>query len=246
MKKFLKGLGVVLVGIFMLATLGLNYLCLEGIYAFGNTMAEFMSIVEIGLTNFKEFSTGQKSPDLYYFESLVKANLVIINTTAKYKGSGTLVKVNGIVYVLTCGHLTKDLTDTLVVETETGKKVKLNLLKIDKETDLAVYSISDYGNIVPLELSDVEAKLGSVVYAVGNPGNFNDIITEGIICGTLSEGYLFTNKVFHGNSGGALIYKGKVTGVVIATISLKSGKDFEVYSVAVDLKKIKNFMTGVL
>lgn len=190
---------------------------------------------------------------------IIRANLVIKNISAGTKGSGTHIKVAEKSYILSCAHMVHEEDDLFcAVDTETGDFYKIYLTKIDKDNDLALFSFEVKEDLPYLEIAEYYPALGDKVFAVGNPGYLSDIITEGIIASHnyLWNQYLTTNKVFHGNSGGALIYNNQLVGVVIAYKKLYQfnyssdypnydvqDESFVLYTVVVDLETIKDFLS---
>ena len=54
-----------------------------------------------------------------------------------------------------------------------------------------------------------------------------------------------TNKIFYGNSGGAIVYRNRLIGVVT---EFRMGLDFPMivnYAYAVDLETVKEFLAGI-
>lgn len=202
-------------------------------------------------------------PPLY--EQLQEANYMLTNTTVGVLGSGTLIKIKDKYFILTCAHLTNKETDFIWAEnTISNNTYPLQLIKIDKKNDLAIYRIyinmfEDEKNIIYCDLGEEEPKVGENVYAIGNPSGWEDILTSGIIAKKDNNTYLFTAPIFFGNSGGALIYKGKIAGVNIAMLSsiqyMGIQGDFLQgffpyfqdigFGVSVRLKIIKKFLEGI-
>ena len=94
-------------------------------------------------------------------------------------------------------------------------------------------------------VSDEFPKEGSEIAVIGNPDGLKDIITNGVISEIREYDYLLTNKVYRGNSGGAIIYKGKIVGVInmILTFFEELTPPIIVnYSMGTNLKSIREFL----
>ena len=90
---------------------------------------------------------------------------------------------------------------------------KVNLLKIDRTKDLALFQLENSDKCVPMEISKIR-NTGQQVYAIGNTSNQGVSISEGIITKSnvhietknISMNMIATDAFFaEGNSGGALI-----------------------------------------
>ncbi len=178
-------------------------------------------------------------------EDIKKANLYIINVTKYYLGSGSHIKIGNKSYVLTCAHLMDNSEDHLWVSINEDI-FPLKLIKIDNHYDLALYRIHTSMKDYPyLEISNEYPKEGSEIVVIGNPAGVEDVITDGIIAKIEKDRYIFTNKSFFGNSGGSLLYQGKIVGVVVSTSVYYEYPVFVNYGQAVKLKVIKRFMEDI-
>lgn len=192
----------------------------------------------------KELKT-KKRINLDNVEEIKKANVLLYNTTAGFDGSGSHIVIKDKHYILTCAHLVKDEEDFVWVVLDEGSWHPLGLVKINKSKDLALFEIFMVDNLPYLEISDEFPKEGSEVVIIGNPADLTDIITDGVIAKVKNKGYLFTNKIYFGNSGGAILYKGKIVGVVN-----KIGVHYQLpvivnYGYGVRLEIIKEFLGGI-
>lgn len=152
--------------------------------------------------------------DLDNVENIKQANFGIYNTTAGIQGSGSHIKILEHHYILTCAHLIKDEKDFIWAVGDDGNMRPLGLVKINVKKDLALFKIYMVEDMSYLEISEEIPKEGSEIVVIGNPDNINDTITDGIIAKITKDRYLFTNLVYFGNSGGAVLYKGKIVGLV--------------------------------
>jgi hypothetical protein len=144
---------------------------------------------------------------------LQEANVLIGNMTYGCAGSGTHIKIDGNSYILTCAHLLENLDDLVLALLDNGDMCPLKLVKINTDKDLALFKIYN-SNFASIEIGTESPIPGSQILVIGNPDSMVDVITDGVISTVLPEGYLFTNIIYFGNSGGAMIYKNKLVGVV--------------------------------
>ena len=155
------------------------------------------------------------------------------SSSAAGQGSGILVPIESekddskkYTYVLTCAHVIDDSNVSVKVQLEDGTAYDAEIVGYDVKTDVGVLRIQASGLDV-CEIGDSSAlKVGSSVYAVGNPGgieffgSFTDGIVSAIDRPISSEiGYTMsciqhTAAINPGNSGGALVNAyGQVIGI---------------------------------
>lgn len=194
----------------------------------------------------REMVQNRKEIDLANVKNLERANILIENHDANILGSGTHIKINDKSYILTCAHLIRLETDSLIAKLDNDNTYKITLLGQDKIMDLALFSIELEETLPHIEISDVEPQVGSEVVVIGNPGGNCDIVTNGIVAQIYDLGYMITNTVFFGNSGGALLYRGKLVGVVSQLRMLYNPPVTVIYGYGVRLTVIKNFIEGVM
>jgi len=157
-------------------------------------------------------------PDYKFLE---KANLSIINYTQGTSGSGTLIKIKDEFYVLTAAHMIGTDNDILFAEDNIAKKgYALSVVKYNRWNDLAILKIKlkedDPLKYYALEIGTESPRTGEIIYVIGNPDSYEDILTSGIVVKKGRTFSLISAPIFFGNSGGAVIYKGKLVGVVSA------------------------------
>jgi serine protease DegS len=126
-------------------------------------------------------------------------------------GSGVIVEPSGL--VPTNYHLIRD-ADKIQVTLSDGRVADALLVGSDPETDIAVLRIK-YTNLPGIEIGDsVQAKVGDVVRAIGNPLGVGQTVTQGIISATgrnrvginAIENFIQTDAAINpGDSEGALI-----------------------------------------
>ena len=153
--------------------------------------------------------------DLANIQEIKKANLILYNLKHGISCSGSHIKIDNQSYVLTCYHILENPEDSILAVMDNGDKCLLELVKFDKRKDLALFKLPNIETLPYFEISDRNPKEGSKIIVIGNPSNLKDVITDGTIAKVERKGYLFTNKIYFGNSGGAVLYKGKIVGVVL-------------------------------
>jgi len=119
------------------------------------------------------------------------------------------------------------------------RRYKADLVGIDPDSDLAVLKIQAE-NLIPATWGDSDSlEVGSMVWAVGSPYEFQQTITSGILSGKNRRGDAYHAKqtllqtdaaVNPGNSGGPLV---NVQGQVIGINTSIFGKTFQGISFAV-------------
>ncbi len=145
-------------------------------------------------------------------------------------GSGVIMSPEG--YILTNAHLIQDM-DEISVTLNDGRQTTANIIGIDADTDLAVLKIT-LDNLPVIAIGDSNIlRVGDVVLAIGNPFDFGQTVTQGIVSAkgrkrmgiTTFEDFIQTDADINpGNSGGALITAaGQLIGINTAIISSTGG-----------------------
>jgi len=219
-----------------------------------NDIQQLKSLEEVlkQLKHISSFNNAMKkklndvfSIDVLNVERIKEANVTIFNQTHGFKGSGTKIIINNKAYILSCAHLIKADGDMLCVKINNGDIYPLELVKYDDKVDLALYRIYDENVIPAMEISDVEPNEGSQLVVVGNPAYWEDIFTNGVLCKKTKDRYIFTNTIYFGNSGGAVLYRGKIVGVV-SMISTYHDYPISIsYGISTTLEQIKEFLKTV-
>jgi S1-C subfamily serine protease len=184
---------------------------------------------------------------------------MIFSKTTKKKGSGFLTKSG---YIITNYHvIQKTKPNDLLLIFPNGNVYLPKEIKFDSIRDLAALKFSDIPTPFGFELGESsQLKLGHQLYSWGYPLGYNGpspLLTVGYLAGyrTLKDttnnkivNHLVINGAFNsGNSGGALIYKGKVVGVVqskhapISDYLLSALKALENNSSGMQYKKTDDF-----
>lgn len=145
-------------------------------------------------------------------------------------GSGVIIGDQG--YVLTNAHVVKAADEILITLTD-GRQAKAEIVGMDEETDLAVLQVK-LDKLPVINIGDSNAlRVGDVVLAIGNPYDFGQTVTQGIVSATgrnrlgitTYEDFIQTDADINpGNSGGALISAtGDLVGINTAIISSSGG-----------------------
>lgn len=156
-------------------------------------------------------------------------------------GSGVVVNQDG--YILTNNHVVEG-AQTLRVEFNDGRSADAKLVGTDKPSDLAVLKVelSDLP-VVPIGNSD-SARVGDVVFAVGNPLGIGQTVTMGIVSakgrvtgsgdGSFEDFIQTDASINQGNSGGALINtNGELIGInaqILSPVGYNIGIGFSIPS----------------
>jgi serine protease DegS len=147
-------------------------------------------------------------------------------------GSGVIMNTAG--YILTNAHVIKNANDIRITLND-GRQAEARLIGLDVDTDLAVINIPLQGlPQIPIGNSS-DIKIGDVVLAIGNPYNFGQTVTQGIVSATSRkrrgisyfDDFIQTDAdINQGNSGGALVNAdGELIGINTAIISSSGGSE---------------------
>jgi serine protease Do len=138
-------------------------------------------------------------------------------------GSGAIVSKEG--HVITNFHVIEGVAEIQII-TNDNKKYPVTILGVSPDRDIALLKIESNRTDFPaLKFANSdEAKVGQLVFAVGNPFGLSGTVTQGIISARdrhLSDSqmdFLQTDTVINpGNSGGPLVnISGEIIGVNVA------------------------------
>lgn len=145
-------------------------------------------------------------------------------------GSGVIINNDGT--ILTSAHIVKQ-ADEISITLADGRFGSATLIGMDTATDLAVLK-TDMENLPAIPIGDIQAlQTGDIVLAIGNPYDFGQTVTQGIVSAmgrsrlgiTSIENFIQTDADINpGNSGGALINTdGEMIGLNSAIISSTGG-----------------------
>jgi Do/DeqQ family serine protease len=147
-------------------------------------------------------------------------------------GSGVIMNAEG--YILTNAHVIQDANEILITLND-GRQSEARLIGLDLHTDLAVIHIPlDNLPVIPIGNSK-KMRIGDIVLAIGNPYNFGQTVTQGIVSAisrkrrgiSYFDDFIQTDAdINQGNSGGALInISGKLIGINSAFITRSGGSE---------------------
>jgi len=155
-------------------------------------------------------------------------------------GSGTIIHPDG--YVITNRHVVlqdnrRGVANTVIVQLADRREFRAKVLGVDAGTDIAVLKIEGR-NLPYAKFADSDkARVGDVVFAIGNPLDAGLTVTSGIVSalgragkqgmGMAFEDFIQTDAAINpGNSGGPLIdFEGRLLGMNTA---IKSGTGLSV------------------
>lgn len=186
------------------------------------------------------------SIDVDKIEDIKDANILIRNNSLGIQGSGSHIKIGEESYILTCAHLMKKDTNKLIGIIDSENRVTLKIVKYNKKIDIMLLKpVESMENIPYLEISETFPLEGSEILVIGNPASMIDLVTEGVIAKINKNHYVVTNLIYFGNSGGCVLYKGKIVGIVNTLRVYHTQNVFVNYGYAVKLEIIKDFLDGV-
>lgn len=147
-------------------------------------------------------------------------------------GSGVIMDSSG--HILTNTHVIQN-ADYISVTLHDGREAEARLIGMDTDTDLAVLKIQ-LDHLPSILIGDsARLKVGDVVLAIGNPYDFGQTVTQGIVSATRRkrrgisyfDDFIQTDADINlGNSGGALINaNGELVGINTAIISSSGGSE---------------------
>ena len=157
-------------------------------------------------------------------------------------GSGVIMDDRG--YVLTNAHVINN-ADEIRITLHDGRQSRAQVVGVDSDTDLAVLK-TDLDNLHAAPYGDPgRVRVGDVVLAIGNPYDFGQTVTQGIVSATgrnrvgitTFENFIQTDADINpGNSGGALVTaRGNLIGINTAIISSSGGSQGIGLAIPVDL-----------
>ena len=96
-------------------------------------------------------------------------------------GSGVIMNKAG--YILTNAHVIEN-AENIGITLNSGEQLQAKLIGLDLDTDLAVIKIN-LKNPRSIKIGDSsKLKIGDIVLAIGNPYNFGQTVTQGIVSAT--------------------------------------------------------------
>ena len=170
-------------------------------------------------------------------------------------GSGVIMTKDG--HILTNYHVV-DNAEVIHVLLQDGRQYVAEVLGLDQVTDLALLKIDAVNLPAIPQDAELEAQVGDLVLAIGNPLNLGQTITQGIISATGKKG-LGNNSSFSdfiqmdaainlGSSGGALVNsRGELVGINTAQApQVRSRQSIQGIFFAIPYQLAKHVMTKLL
>ena len=147
-------------------------------------------------------------------------------------GSGVIMNSRG--FILTNAHVISD-SNEINVTLNDGRQSPAGIIGMDVATDLAILKI-ELPNLPDIPIGDSSMlRVGDIVLAIGNPYNFGQTVTQGIVGATsrkrrglsFFDDFIQTDADINiGNSGGALINtRGELIGINSAIVSSTGGSE---------------------
>jgi serine protease Do len=165
-------------------------------------------------------------------------------------GSGTIINSDG--YIITNRHVvmvpeSSKVAETVIVQLSDRREFRAKVLGVDPSTDIAVIKVNER-NLPYAKFADSDkARVGDVVFAIGNPLDVGMTVTSGIVSalgrsgklgmGLAYEDFIQTDAAINpGNSGGPLIdFEGRLLGMNTAIKSPTGGNVGIGYSIPSNL-----------
>ena len=181
-------------------------------------LPDFSAVAERAVRAAVNISSTQQVPVDPFFQLFYGADAVQPQSSL---GSGVLVSADG--YILTNSHVVQNRQADVRVTLPDDREVDAVIVGIDELTDLAVLRVKVTG-AEPLPWGDSsKLRLAEWVLAVGNPFQFNETVTAGIVSAVNRHApqldwyndFIQTDAAINpGNSGGPLINtRGELVGI---------------------------------
>ncbi|MBR3754871.1 MAG: trypsin-like peptidase domain-containing protein [Clostridia bacterium] len=196
------------------------------------------------------------------YEKIADINVAVMiykSDSLYTEGTGIVMgqdKTGKYTYIITCAHVISDPGIEAVIQLEDGTRYDAVIAGYDARTDIGVLKIEAKG-LKAAEFGDSDSlKVGSTVYAIGNPGGsaLFGTFTDGKVSAigrniTSSIGYdmvciQHNAAISPGNSGGALVNEyGQVIGINSAKIA---ATEYEGISFAIPITQAKEIIDKVI
>ncbi len=163
--------------------------------------------------------------------SVVSINWLDAASGSVFSGTGFIVSADGI--VCTSHHVVEGASAVYVTTSDGTTHISPGWVSSDEAGDVTLIRLLN-GNYKAIDISYPYPKIGSEVFAIGNPEGFQYSITNGIVSGLRPFGSSWTGiqntaAVNHGSSGGPLVdTNGAAVGVVRSSREDSQGLNFAV------------------
>ena len=183
-----------------------------------SNLPDFSAVAERAVRASVNISSTQQVAVHPFFQQFYGADAVQPQSSL---GSGVLVSADG--YILTNSHVVQDRQADVRVTLADDRELDADVIGIDELTDLAVLKVKLTG-AAPLPWGDSsKLRLAEWVLAVGNPFQFNETVTAGIVSAVNRHApqldwyndFIQTDAAINpGNSGGPLVNtRGELVGI---------------------------------
>lgn len=207
-------------------------------------------------------SVGGVLTPVQIYEKIAGSNVAVMvyeDNQLYTEGTGIVMKEDDAgeyTYILTCAHVISDSGVEIAIQMQDGTRYDAEMVGYDLRTDIGIVKIKATGLKVA-EFGDSDAlKVGSKVYAIGNPGGsaLFGTFTDGMVSAigrsiTSSIGYdmvciQHNAAISPGNSGGALVNEyGQVIGINSSKIA---ATDFEGISFSIPITQAKDIINKIM
>jgi len=193
------------------------------------------------------------SPGIVSIEGRMHDPITGKTSRTEIVGSGFFVDEQG--RVVTCYHVIDGLKE-IAVRTKSGMRLKARLIKIQKDADLALLSLTPLSEqrLTRLTITSIIPEIGAELLAIGSqlrqPGSVSNGIMSGLRNISKNDPDLdyagqilrITTPIFPGSSGGPVIgLNGFVYGVVIARAEMDIGQAQNI-NYAIPGHRVLNFL----
>lgn len=180
-------------------------------HSYADMLAATMpSVVSIYSQTYTPVASLELFQDPHY-ANLLEGQLLANNVDKIGLGSGVIVSPDG--YILTNHHIIAQAS-RIQVKLSDGRSAAATVVGTDAATDLAVIKIDLDQLVAATAAIDATARIGDLVFAIGNPHGLGQSVSMGLISGTgrnrlglnTFESFIQTDAAINtGNSGGALV-----------------------------------------
>ena len=210
--------------------------------ATGGTLPDFSGVAERAVRASVNISSTQQVATDPFSQMFYGADAVQSRSSL---GSGVLVSADG--YILTNSHVVQDPRADVRVTLADDRELDADVIGIDELTDLAVLKVKATG-LSPLPWGDSsKLRIAEWVLAVGNPFQFNETVTAGIVSAVNRHApqldwyndFIQTDAAINpGNSGGPLINtRGELVGINTMIYSQTGGYQGIGFAIPANLAK---------
>lgn len=189
-----------------------------------------------------------------YLDSVDTTQIVKVEG-GRSKGTGLVVKLNDVHYILTANHVIQQGNSFLGIVVD-NEYLTADLVASKDEFDVALLKPHhDISHLTPIKLAS-EVRLNSRIYKMGHPLSLGLVINEGIINHTIfraemngvtREDFLFSADTTLGDSGGGVFYQetGECVGMIISVYNSPFGPVSEHLAIMVSATTIQSWLDSL-